>query len=83
MLPSTGAVFVFWTEYPKHIFVRIGTYQSGSTYTRNRVGQQVGLCPCKIKVGGSTPGWRLFFVVCVPFSLSFVCAMRFFTSKNV
>ena len=67
---------------PKRLFVRIRTYQSGSTYTRNIVGKQVDLCPSEIKVGGSNPEWRLFFV-CVPFSLSFDGAMYFITSIKI
>ena len=75
-LPATGAVFVFWSTYTKFLFVRIGTYQSGSTYTRNRVGQQVGLCHLVLRVGGSNPGWR--FYVCAFFTVFFFCWRHLF-----
>ena len=69
-LPAAGAVFVLWSKYPKHLFVRIGTYQSASTSTSNTVDQQAGLCPCEIRSGGSNAGWR-FFLLCIPFSRFF------------
>jgi len=35
--PGGGRCFRFWSFFPKHIFVRIDTYPSGSMYTRNTV----------------------------------------------
>ena len=80
-LPATGAVFVFWSTYTKFLFVRIGTYQSGSTYTRNRVGQQVGLCHLVLRVGGSNPGWR--FYVCAFFTVFFFVGAIYFVTCTI
>ena len=56
---------------PKRLFVCISTYQSGSTYRRHRVGWQVGLCACALRVDVSNPAWRFFF--CVPLSPFYFC----------
>ena len=37
-LPATGAVFVFWSKYPKRPFVRIGAWQSRSMYAIHKSG---------------------------------------------
>ena len=64
----------------KRLFARIGIQQSGFRYTGSRVGQQVRLCPCELRVGDSNPGC-LF--CCVLYSLFFVGAMHFVTSIKI
>ena len=51
-----------------------------STYTRNRVGQQVGLLSLRAQGGVSNPGWQFFF--CEPFSLIICSRHVFFTSTK-
>ena len=59
--PGDGYRFRFFAKCLKHSFVGVGTSQSGSTYIRIIVGRQMGICPCELRVGGSSPGWRPFF----------------------
>ena len=81
LAPSPG-VFVFWSKYNKRLCVRIGTYQYGPMCTRNTVGQQVVICPCHLRVGGSNLGWRLFFGFAILSCFS-VGAMYFVSSVKV